>query len=78
MGQVTLAHYDLNVAHILVNTNLETPLKSTTREDAITEVKVLCSNTSEGYDWKIQDCDEDSINEFDETLKKESLINFYD
>ena len=65
------AHYDLNVAHILVNTNLETPLRSTTREDAITEVKAICSNPSEGYDWKIENCDEDSINEFDETLKKE-------
>ena len=65
------AHYDLNVAHILVNTNLETHLKSTTREDAITEVKALSSNPSNGNDWKIENCDENSINEFDETLKKE-------
>jgi hypothetical protein len=65
------AHYDLNVAHILVNTNLETPLKSTSRKEAITEVKALCSNPFEGYDWKIENCDEENINEFDETLKKE-------
>ncbi len=65
------AHYDLNVSHISVNTNLETPLKSTTREDAITEVKALCDNPFEGYDWKIENCDEDSINEFGEALKNE-------
>lgn len=65
------AHYDLNVSHILVNTNLKTPLKSTTREDAITEVKTLCDNPFEGYDWKIENCDEDSINKFDEALKNE-------
>ena len=38
------AHYDLNVSHILVNTNLETPLKSTSREEAITEIKTLCEH----------------------------------
>ena len=65
------AHYDLNVAHILVNTNLETVLKASTREEAITEAKNLCNNPFEGYDWKIENCDEDSINTFDETLKNE-------
>ena len=65
------AHYDLNVAHILVDTNLETVLKASTREDAITEVKTLCDNPFEGYDWKIENCDEDSITTFDEALKKE-------
>ncbi len=65
------AHYDLNVAHILVNTNLETVLKASNRDDAITEVKALCDNPFEGYDWKIENCDEDSINEVNETLKNE-------
>ena len=65
------AHYDLNVSHILVNTNLETPLKSTSREEAITEIKTLCENPFDGYDWKIKNCDENSINEFNEALKSE-------
>ena len=65
------AHYDLNVAHILVNTNLETVLKASTRDDAITEIKTLCNNPFEGYDWKIENCDEDNINKFDEALKNE-------
>jgi len=65
------AHYDLNVAHILVNTNLETVLKASTRDDAITEVKILCDNPFEGYNWKIENCDEDSINEFNDALKSE-------
>ena len=65
------AQYDLNVSHILVNTNLETPLKSTSREEAITEIKTLCENPFDGYDWKIENCDEDSINELNEALKSE-------
>ena len=65
------ANYDLNVSHILVNTNLETPLKSTSREEAITEIKTLCENPFDGYDWKIENCDENSINEFNEALKSE-------
>ncbi|MBC8283426.1 MAG: hypothetical protein H8E32_06390 [Nitrospinae bacterium] len=65
------AHYDLNVAYIPVNTNLETVLKSTTREEAIQEVKTLCDNPFEGYDWRIENCDEDSINEYDDALKNE-------
>ncbi len=65
------AHYDLNVAHIPVNTNLETALKSVTREEAITEVKALCENPFDGYDWKIENCDEDSINEYNDALKNE-------
>ncbi len=69
------AHYDLNVAHIPVNTNLETVLKAPTREEAITEVKaiVAAKNSIESYDWKIQNCDEDAINEINEELKKELL-----
>ena len=65
------ANYDLNVAHILVNTNLETVLKSATREEAITEAKALCENPFEGYDWKIENCDEANINEFNDALKNE-------
>ena len=32
------AHYDLNVSHILVNTNLETPLKSTQYYDVLIKI----------------------------------------
>ena len=69
------AHYDLNVAHILVNTNLETVLKASTLEEAIAEVKKLgtTKDSIEGYDWKIEKCDEDAINEINEDLKKELL-----
>ncbi|MBM14525.1 MAG: hypothetical protein CMH75_00295 [Nitrospina sp.] len=65
------AHYDLNVSHIPVNTNLEAPLKSDTREDAIKEVKALCENPFKGYEWKIENCDENGINEFNEDLKNQ-------
>ena len=65
------AHYDLNISHIPVNTNLETPLKSDTQENAIKEVKALCVNPFEGYEWKIENCDEDGINELNEALKNQ-------
>ena len=65
------AHYDLNISHIPVNTNLETPLKSDTEENAIKEVKALCENPFEGYEWKIENCDEDGINELNEALKNQ-------
>ena len=71
------AHYDLNVGHILVNTNLEAPLKSDTKENAIIEVKKMCSekNIFKDYDWKIENCDETGINEFSETLKNEIIAS---
>lgn len=71
------AHYDLNVGHILVNTNLEVPLKSDTKEGAIAEVKKMCSekNIFENYDWNIENCDESGINEFSETLKNEIIAS---
>ena len=71
------AHYDLNVGHILVNTNLEAPLKSNTKENAIIEVKKMCSekNIFKDYDWKIENCDETGINEFSETLKNEIIAS---
>ena len=71
------AHYDLNVGHILVNTNLEAPLKSDTKENAIIEVKKMCSekNIFKDYAWKIENCDETGINEFSETLKNEIIAS---
>ena len=69
------AHYDLNIGNIQVNTNLETPLKSSTKEEAIAEVNKICveRNLLDGYDWKIENCDEVEINELSETLKNEII-----
>ena len=69
------AHYDLNVGHIPVNTNLEAPLKAATQEEAIAEVKKMCAerNIFEGYEWKVENCDETGINELSETLKNEII-----
>jgi hypothetical protein len=71
------AHYDLNVGHILVNTNLEVLLKSNKKDEAIAEVKKMCSekNIFEDYDWNIENCDESGINDFSETLKNEIIAN---
>lgn len=69
------AHYDLNVGHIPVNTNIEVQLKSTSKEDAIAEAKSLCTekNIFEGYEWRIENCDEVGINELSESLKNDIL-----
>ena len=50
---------------------MEAPLKSGTQEDAIKEIKALCENPFEGYEWKIENCDEDGINELNEALKNQ-------
>ena len=69
------AHYDLNVAHIPVSTNLEAQLKSCSKEDACTEVKKICAEKSlfEDYDWKIENCKEDGINDLSEALKNKII-----
>ena len=71
------AHYDLNVGHIPVNTNLEVSLKSVKKEEAIAEVKKMCSEKKifEDYDWKIENCDEAGINEFSEALENEIIAS---
>jgi len=69
------AHYDLNAGHIPVNTNLEAPLKSGTREEAVAEIKKICTekNLFKEYEWKIADCDEGGINDLNATLKNEII-----
>ena len=69
------AHYDLNVAHIPVNTNLEVKLKSNSKEEAFAEVKKIYAEKSlfEGYEWKIKNCNEDGINDLSETLKNKII-----
>jgi len=70
------AHYELNIAHISVETDLEVQLKSQTVEEAINEVKKLCAgkNLFAGYEWKISGCSEQGINVFDDQLQ-EAIIN---
>ncbi len=70
------AHYELNVAHISVDTGLEVQLKSQNVEEAVNEVNQLCAgkNIFEGYEWKISGCSEQGINVFDDQLQ-EAIIN---
>jgi len=70
------AHYELNVAHISVETDLEVQLKSQTVEEAINEVKELCAGKKlfDGYEWNISGCSEQGINAFDDQLQ-EAIIN---
>ena len=70
------AHYEMNIAHISVETDLEVQLKSQTVEEAINEVKKLCAgkNLFKGYEWKISGCSEQGINAFDDQLQ-EAIIN---
>ena len=69
------AHYDLNVGHIPVNTNLEVQLNSATKEEAVIEAKKIVAEKTlfEGYEWKIENCDETGINDLNESLKNEIL-----
>jgi hypothetical protein len=69
----TKIQFELNVAHVPVHTNLEVSLKSESKEEAVGEVEALCSNGNlfEGYEWKIEGCDDGGINEFNDELKNE-------
>ncbi len=70
------AIYELNIAHISVETGLEAQLKSKNLEEAIDEVNKLRAgkNLFEGYEWKISECSEQGINVFDDRLQ-EAIIN---
>ena len=67
--------YELNVAHVPVKTHLEVPLKSESKEAAVKEIEALCSsgNLFEGYEWRIEGCEDGGINEFSADLKAEIL-----
>jgi hypothetical protein len=67
--------FELNVPHVPVQTDLEVSLKSESKEAAVKEIKALCSseNIFEGYEWKIEGCDDGGINEFSADLKDEIL-----
>lgn len=70
--------FELNVAHVPVNTGLEVALKSQSREEAVKEIEALCKsgNLFEGYDWKIEGCDDGGINEFSAGLQAAILERF--
>ena len=63
--------FELNVAHIPVNTDLAVPLKSESKEEAISEVEALRNNGNvfEGYEWRIDGCADGGINEFGADLQ---------
>lgn len=67
--------FELNVAHVPVNTNLKVALKSQSKEEAVKEVEALCSvgKLFEGYEWKIEGCDDGGINEFSDDLQAEII-----
>ncbi|MFP6637948.1 MAG: hypothetical protein VB778_04915 [Nitrospinaceae bacterium] len=70
------AHYDLNVAHIPVNTNLETSLRSNSKEEALAEAKKIVAEKKlfDGYEWKIKNCDENGINDLNDVLKNDITV----
>ena len=55
-----------------MSTNLEVILKSKSQEEAVSETQIMCNggNPFEGYEWKIEGCDDGGINEFSDELKK--------
>ena len=63
--------FELNVAHIPVNTDLEVLLRSNNKEDAVKEVEGLRDSGKlfEGYEWVIKGCDDGGINELNDTLR---------
>jgi hypothetical protein len=67
--------FELNVAHVPVKTHLEVALKSQSKDEAAKEIEVLCSGGKlfEGYDWKIEGCDDGGINEFSADLQAEII-----
>jgi hypothetical protein len=67
--------FELNVAHIPVNTDLVVPLKSGSKEEAVSEVEALrnSGNLFEGYEWKIDGCADGGINEFSADLQTEII-----
>jgi len=71
-----IAIYELNIANISVQTNLEVSLKSQNKEEAINEVNKMCSdkNLFPSYEWKISGCTEQGINAFDDKLQ-EAIVN---
>jgi len=68
--------FELSVAHVPVSTHLEVALKSESKEAAVKEVEALCKleNLFEGYEWKVEGCDDGGINLFNDELK-DAIVN---
>ena len=71
-----MGNFKLVVRNIYVNTNLEVRLKSrTTKEEANKEVERIIEKKGifGKYDWKIEDCQNGGINNFDDQLEKDII-----
>ncbi len=67
-----MSNYKLIIPNVSVRTNLVVKLNSrTTKEEASKEVGRIqeASNVFEGYEWKIDGCDDGGINKFDDALQ---------
>jgi len=71
----TKIQFELNVAHIPVDTDLVVPLKSESKEEAISEIEALrnSGNLFEGYEWKIDGCADGGINDLSADLQTELI-----
>jgi hypothetical protein len=68
--------YILKVRNVLVYTNLEVILKSrTTNEEACKEITRMMKSDDlfEGYEWKIEECAEGGIHDFNDQLRTDIL-----
>lgn len=67
--------FELNVAHIPVNTDLVVSLKSASKEEAVGEIEALrnSGNLFEGYEWEIAGCADGGINDLSADLQAEII-----
>ncbi len=67
------AIFELELYDIAVVTDVATPLKAESKEDAAKEVEdqINEKNLFNGYDWNIKDCTETGINKLSDSLKTE-------
>ena len=71
-----MSNLKIKVRNIYVYTNLEVRLKSrTTKEEANKEVERMIDKKKifEGYEWKIEECEDGEINTFDEKLSDDII-----
>ena len=69
-----MSNYKLIIPNVSVNTNLVVKLHSrTTKEEASKEVGRIyeADNVFDGYEWKIDGCDNGGINAFDDKLQNQ-------
>jgi hypothetical protein len=69
-----MSNYKLVIPSVLVRTNLMVKLHSrTTKEEASKEVGRIheADNVFDGYEWKIDGCEDGGINEFNDKLQEQ-------